>query len=286
MRAVIALALLVGCASSGKQGAPAPAESAAESATELPIPPDLRDQISRSCAIGRQLYVLDKVAAIGTDVLFANVPDAQQRGLAGYLPMREGGVDGGPENSFLVSFFTADTPPRIAYEIRVVPDTPPAFQAFTPPKEGVPGFATMVQARAVAIRAMPASDQPINPVLLPGEANGEKGVLVYLLAGTKAPHVAVFGRHFRALVPLGGTAVTYMMPLSKTALELPTRGAQGETVEALAVTQIVTDFPLETHVFTSLLVGLPVYVGTKRGNWLVDGDRIAFLGESGPSAAQ
>lgn len=228
----LTLALLLGCAgSSGKQAAPVPANSAPE--TELPIPPDLSDQITRSCAIGRQLFVLDKVAAIGTDVLLANVPDAPQRGLGGYLPMRERDDAGGPPNSFLVSFFTADTPPRVAYEVRVAPNTTPAFQAFAPPKEAVPGFAALVHARALAIAAMPASNQPINPVVMPGEANGETGVLVYLLAGTKTPNVAVFGRHFRALVPLGGTAVTYMMPLSNTALELPTAAPSGGSVEAL-----------------------------------------------------
>jgi hypothetical protein len=32
-------------------------------------------------------------------------------------------------------------------------------------------------------------------------------------------------------------------------------------------------------VFTSLLMRLPIYVATKRGLWLVDGDKVSFLGE-------
>jgi hypothetical protein len=236
----------------------------------------LRDEIAKASAIGSQLYVLDKVAAIGTDVLLANVKDVEGQGLAGYLPLREGDDEGRPKDSFLVSFFTSEMPPRIAYEIRIAPDTAPEFRAHTPPKPAVPGFATLVQARQVAIAAMPSSGQPINPLVLPGEGNDE--VLVYLLAGTKTPHVAVFGRHFRALVPVGGTRVTYMMPLSNTALEVPTRGPKGEIPEALMVSHLVTDFPLETHVFTSLLVGMPVYVGTMRGSWRVDGNKITYLG--------
>jgi hypothetical protein len=50
--------------------------------------------------------------------------------------------------------------------------------------------------------------------------------------------------------------------------------------EALTITHLVTDYPLETHVFTSLLVRLPVYVLTSRGTWRVNGDQIAFLGAS------
>ena len=43
--------------------------------------------------------------------------------------------------------------------------------------------------------------------------------------------------------------------------------------------------PLETHVFVSLLTGLPVYVVTRAGNWRVKGDRISFLGEREPDGA-
>ena len=44
------------------------------------------------------------------------------------------------------------------------------------------------------------------------------------------------------------------------------------------VTHNITDAPLETHVFASLLHRVPVLVLTRRGTWRVDGARIAFLG--------
>jgi hypothetical protein len=49
---------------------------------------------------------------------------------------------------------------------------------------------------------------------------------------------------------------------------------------AMTITHLVTDYPLETHVFTSLLLHLPVYVATSRRMWRVNGDQIAFLGVS------
>lgn len=55
---------------------------------------------------------------------------------------------------------------------------------------------------------------------------------------------------------------------------LPTKPSKGGTVEAMFVTHLVTDWPLETHVFVSLLTHKQVYVGTKVGIWRVDGDRI------------
>jgi hypothetical protein len=45
------------------------------------------------------------------------------------------------------------------------------------------------------------------------------------------------------------------------------------------ITHIISETPIETHVFVSLLHKVPVYVGTARGVWRVEGDRIAFIKE-------
>lgn len=272
---VLAL-LVVGCAQSKSRP---PTSNAQPTVREVPIPLELRDQIRHSSEIGRQLYLLDKVAAIGTDVLLENVKDIEAAGIAGYLPMREGDGHGKPKDSWLVSFFTSEAPPRIAYEVRVAFHGKPTLEAFNPPKPSKAGFALLAHARELAISAVPRTGQPINPVLLPAEANGEHGILVYLLAGTTKPDVAVFGKHFRVLVSGDGSTVQYAKPLSNTALELPTRAPEGAELAALMVTQVVTDFPLETHVFTSLLTKKLLYVGTRRGIWRVDGERISLLAE-------
>ena len=136
------------------------------------------------------------------------------------------------------------------------------------------------------VRSSAIGRQPLNPVLLPGEMIGERGILVYLLAGTTKPNVAVLGRHFRVLTSDDGARLVRFTPLSKVALELPTRAPAGTSAAALAVSHLVTDFPLETHVFASLLNKLPIYVVTRRGYWCVDGDRIRFLGDHPPSDRQ
>lgn len=106
-------------------------------------------------------------------------------------------------------------------------------------------------------------------MVLSGGVNDEKGIL-YLLAGTKTPNRTVFGKHYRVLVPERGGQPTYVMPLSKTAFELPLRkpGPNGEATEALMVTHVLGDCPLESKI--------PVYVGTRIGIWRVDGDKISL----------
>jgi hypothetical protein len=285
---IFTLSVLAGCGSppaaqhpaADSDVAPGPGESKLQ---PQPIPADLQPKVAAAEAIGRDLYVLDQVAAIGTDVMLANVPDPKSKGLGGYLPLQEADEAGNPKESFLVSFFTVEKPPRIACEVRIAKGARPAFQAIEPAKPASPQFAELVRARQAAIDALPDVRQPMNSVLLPGNDGGKSGTVVYLLAGTTRPKVAVFGQHFRAFVPWGTGRVARMEALSKSILELPMTTPEGQQVEALVVTHLVTDYPLETHVFTSLLHHLPVYVGTSRGVWLVEGDKITFLGQQQPA---
>ena len=274
---LLAAALLaVSCASSVGHSGP---DLKQRLQARAPIPADLRQQVARASEIGKQLYFLDKAAAIGTDVLLQHVSNPGKRGLAGYLSLFQPGTPGG---TFLVSFFTKEDVPRIAYEIRVVPDQKTEFTPFDPPKDATPEFTALVTARQRAIAAMPRNGQPINPILVPGEANGEHGILVYLLAGTKKPNVAVFGKHYRALVPLDGPGVTYMMPLSQSVLELPVRAPGQVKTVGLFIKHVVTDYPLETHVFTGPLHKTPLYVVTRRGVWFVDRGEISFVSADVP----
>lgn len=267
-----ALTLLCGCSSTGKERAETGATS-----RELPIPTDLSARVSSSAQIGQQLYLLDRASALATDALLAANVNLRDERLGGYLPLRQSDDAGEPLPSFLVTFFTREEPPRTAYEVRVGPNIEPTYESFEPPKETHPDFAVLVRARQTAFRAVPSSKQDLNPVVVPGSVLGEEGHLVYLIAATTRPNVAVFGQHFRALVSSDGEQLVSMTPLSKTVLEVPFQAHNGSA--SLGVSHIVTDYPLETHFFTSLLLGMQVYVGTARGVWRIDGDRVAFLGD-------
>jgi hypothetical protein len=277
---VVALSLCVSCVRGPSEPSASP-----QRVVDLPIPPELHAKISRAELIGRQLYVLDKVSAIATDVLAAYSPNFRDEGLGGYLPLLEMDEQGRSTESFTVSFFTREDPPRVAYEVRMKPDMRPELEAFDPPKVATEWFVALVRARQMALSTLPPVHQPMNPVLVLASENGEEGVLVYLIAGTTTPNVVVFGQHFRVLVSDDESTPTYVMPMSKAPLEVPIHGGpKGAKSSALAVTHLVTDWPLETHVLASLQARLPVYVGTKSAFWRVDGDKIALISDRPPNA--
>jgi hypothetical protein len=98
----------------------------------------------------------------------------------------------------------------------------------------------------------------------------------------------VFGIHYRVLASEDGNTVKQVLPLSKSALVIPPPGENlpPDAVPVAAyVTQITTDWPLETHVFVSLLHKRhPIYVVTQRGIWLVIGDKISLVDDKPPQA--
>jgi hypothetical protein len=190
-----------------------------------------------------------------------------------------------------VSFFTRDVAPRVAYRVHVPFKAGAAttVDVVTPPEIPGPELAAFYLARQAAIGGLSARKQLIDAVVLPAQpAIGEDGILVYLLAGTMKPDVAVLGQHHRVLVSPDGKRVVRFEPLSKGIIQLPMTGGNpspGAHVVSLAVTHVVSDTPLETHVFASLRYGIALVVATRAATWRVDRDKIDYLGPSATASA-
>lgn len=272
--------VLAGCATTQSSGSPTQG-----SRGRLAVPAELQPRIEQSIALGREIYLQDKAAAIGTDVLIDRLGSLEDKGLGGYLTVRESDDDGKPLPTWINLFFTSDTPPRIAYRVRVSigQDKQPEFEAASPPEPIEPATLALIHARQAALDAAGPFSQSINPVVFPGEAISEDGILVLLLAATAKTNVAVLGRHYRVLVSKDGQTVKKIFPLSQASLELSTAAPAGGRVESLVVTQFVTDYPVETHVFASMLHGIPILVSTRRGIWLVSEDKIYLVSNEVPS---
>jgi hypothetical protein len=75
----------------------------------------------------------------------------------------------------------------------------------------------------------------------------------------------------------GTTKPNLASSAATTASWCPRTGLQAKCL-ALAVSHIVTDAPVETHVFASLLNRIDLYVTTSRGWWRVKGATVEFLG--------
>ena len=103
-------------------------------------------------------------------------------------------------------------------------------------------------------------------------------MLVELLAGTDKSNTVVIGKHYRVIVSEDGRQVLQITPLSKGIVEL----SKDKDTVALYVTHIVTDYPLESHVFASMVNHVNIYVQTQRGLWLVKGDSIALVSRDTP----
>lgn len=249
----------------------------------LPIPPDLAPRMAESIEYGFAIYLQDKASAIGTDALVEKLGSPDGHGLGGYVTIREGDLPARQLPSWQVVFFTRAEAPAIKYVVHV-PMEPgnPAFEERTPPERIPEPMLNLIRGRQAAIAAAAPFAQPINPVVMPagvlGHAPGD--ILVELLAGTTEPGTVVLGKHFRVIVSADGRRVQSVMPLSKSAMVLKTRDADGQKVVAMYATHLVTDYPLETHVFASLAAKLPLYLRTSRGTWLVDGDRITLIDTS------
>ena len=276
--AVLATLLALACCSAPAYASDEGAGKVAEkqqTATH-PIPEDLAEQVKRSENIGRILFVLDYAGAVGTDVMRANTTEQERSHLAGYLALLDDHDDGSPPTN-TVYFFTAEKPARIAYTVTVGYKLEPVFKRYDP--FGIPSLdlAKLFQARQSAVKALSPPQQPLNPIVLPGRMIGEEGTVVYALAGTTKPNVAVFGKHFRVVVAPDDTTVTSVTPMTKGIMEMPTRTPEGTEPVEIAVTQLLTDYPTETQVCTNRIIGMPVMVLTKRGLWKITEGHISFV---------
>lgn len=252
--------------------------------SSVPLPPEAQQPVARALGIGRLLFEYDKVAAEGTDVMLAATDAADRANTGGYLVLRG-------EQRWSVVFFTKDEDPRISARITVEPGKPSVFQRVRPAEPASEAERIAIRARQAAIAAVPRIVQRLNPVVftgadavevrrLAGEIDGapsDEKVIVYLLAASARPNVAVLGRHYRAVARTDGT-IEKIEPMSKTALEIPgpPPGVKSGGV-FMFVTHVLGDWPTEAHVFASLLYRQSVFVITSRGNFHVEGDRIEGL---------
>ena len=76
-----------------------------------------------------------------------------------------------------------------------------------------------------------------------------------------------------------GSTLIAIEPLSKSCLTM-SRATDKGTPVALYMTHLVTDTPLETHVFLNLLYGIDFYVGTETSIWSISNGSIRYVGRN------
>lgn len=236
--------------------------------------PEIRDfDLETTSELGKQLYRIDKYAARATDILFEQELELQTYPVVGWI-VTEG------EEGVLVTF-VGEYPDGLGgvFDIRPEALGDQRFQISDARKLSDEELARF-KARQTAANAIsaPCSDR-YNSVVLP-DPQGDSW-LVYQLAATMDPNVILVGGHYRITVSEDGTEILQSDRLSNSCLALEKRGgdmpADAEPV-MMVVTHLLSDKPIETHVFVSLLHEMDFAIGTPdRTIWKVSGDQISKL---------
>lgn len=247
--------------------------SAGASAAAQPVsgPPIRSFDVETIESLGRSIYDMDRFAWVGTDALLETVPQDRLAGLIGWIVVER---DGAHIVRFGQGAMDAPTP---FYDVTFRGEAEPVVS------RGQGRFSDEEQAmfRAVALArggvTQPCSNR-YNSVILP-DPDGD-GWLVWMFAATTEPGVVPVGGHYRFTVAADGRTIEQADRLSRSCLTMD----RPPSAAALGVSHIVSDKPVEAHVFLSLSHGLPLFVIIPDGEmWQVNGDEITSEGVPPPS---
>ncbi len=249
--------LLTGCATSTPT-AVQPAQQAL-----VPAATEITDPLRRAELLGRTIYQKDVLAARATDIMMARGSASDKARIGGWVTVPDNGA-------WVVYFFDRSRRnPAILQEVNF-PDSSGAGGEIGEPgrRPDLEGLAVaMFRARQRALTApYQACSRSYNSVVLPAELAGDEGWYVYLLAATTQRNMVVLGGHVRVQVSAAGTEILNVKEFTRSCLNIPIK----DNAVGLMVTHLVDDYPAETHVFASLLYRMPLYVGTRSDNWIVE----------------
>lgn len=223
--------------------------------------------------LGVAIFDQDVRAATATDLLFAKKIDPAKEGLRGW-------VVEGDAKAMLVRFIREkDGLFEAFYDVKFEGMKRPVIAE---PKSRKLTDAQMAQykARSLALKGItrPAS-RTYNSVVLP-DPEGD-GFLIYALAATTEPNAVMVGGHYRFTVSKDGERLEHSDELFRSFMVLSTKPKDlppGATLAALSMTTLVSDLPLETHVYLSLLHKIAFYVGTPDERvWKVESGKMEIL---------
>jgi hypothetical protein len=232
------------------------------------MPHRLRAEVTQAEILGRAIYINDTLAAWGSDaMLAAKLPNSDQ--CRGWITRRE-------KNAWTVHFIGKDGAELCAVDFAEFQPKAAKLHAWPTPRPLDAELAAMYRALQTATKSpqFVRRTENYNPVVLPGALIGQPGWLVYLLAATTDPKEVVVGGHYCMRVSADGDKLLETRPLSKGFLVLQ----KGQDTAGLFVTHLISDAPIETHVFVSLLHGQPLFVITSAGMWRVADGAITHTG--------
>ena len=222
--------------------------------------------------LGREIYEQDAYAAKGTDIMLAQghtLNEMKTERVRGWIVFTN-------EHEVVVRFIREPQPNCFEAAYDVVFRSPRLGKLEEPRPRNLPADQlAQFKARQIVLKNIPAffSDR-YNTVVLPDV--GGDGFLVYALAATLKPNLFFVGGHYRFTVSANGDRIERTDRLFKSCLKLDRTQRDIPKDFNYFVTDVVSDTPLETHVYISLLLGRPFLVITSRNRqvWEVQDGKI------------
>jgi len=251
----ILFVFVVGCAAAPQARPPFPA-------------PDL-GKLSPTELFGYRIYQLDQAAWVATDAALKSGLSATP--IQGWLAVPSG-------SSFLVRFIGPCGSASCSYiDVQLAEQAlPPKVVRLEPPVALPEEHAAMWRARQLAVASKFRACTPkYNTVVVPTEQDGAVAWRVYLLAASEDPEEVVLAGHHRITVTSDGRSIISSEALSKSCIV--SKPELNQDLAGLFITHVLNPEPIETHVFTSLNYRVPLFVGTKRGTFQVEGASIRLV---------
>lgn len=260
MRRLAAVSLMIGAVLFG------PAIMAQDRPPPVPVE---AWSLERVAHLGREIYRHDIAAWVATDVVLAFADGAPPPDMRGWIVTPQG-------DDLLVRFVREDGETvRAGLDVLV---TDGVAGPVTDASEGVLSAEEHAQFRArqtaIANLGELRCTASMNTIVLPDPDSD--GWLVWLLAATTEWGVIPVGGHYRFRISADGETLLMRDQLSNGCLNLRPPPAQDDSTVGVFVTHMVSETPVETHVFLSLLNGVMLYVMTEDKLFAVAGDTITM----------
>ncbi len=224
--------------------------------------------LSKISAMGAAIYRQDVAAWVSTDALLAHLAGAPPpEGMAGWIVVDEG-------EDQRVRYIRRDgVTLRAAFDVVVRDGRAGAVELVDAELSESERSRFVARQTAIENIGRLRCSQRLNTVVL--DDPDSDNWLVWLLTSTNDADVVPMGGHYRFTISADGTTVLQRDQLSNGCLpmEKPDPSPDRQTA-ALVVSQIVSQTPVETHVFLSLQNRMPIYVMAGDRLYEVEGARI------------
>ena len=218
--------------------------------------------------LGQAIFRQDVAAARATDALLAQNVDPAKEKFVGWL------VDDAGAGQRVRFLRDPGSGPEAAYDVEVPARGDPRVAAPVDRRLS-PGELARLRAQHTAAAGIRRTCRPRYNTVSLKDVDGD-GWLVWLLAPSPAEGAVPVGGHYRATVSADGGTLERLDALSQSCLVVnPRQGLpKGAKPVGVVASHLVSDTPVETHVYLHHLYRLPVYVLTGEQMWRIEKGRI------------